>query len=277
LSASTAIVLNAIGIKEQTEPQVTEAEIQVLVAQATVAGVFEEAEQDMIASVLKLGDTKVTSLMTPRTNIVWLDAAATQSELISVLETSQHARFPVGDGTLDKMVGIVETKQIMRSNLKGETIDLRALAFQPSFVPETKTGLQLLESFRDAQQDVAIVLDEYGGIQGLVTRDDIFQSIVGELPTAGEQRRWEAHKSDDGSWFIDGQMPISEFRELLDIGKLPGEDDSEYHTLAGFVIYQLKHVPETGEHFVWEKLRFEVVDMDRHRIDKIRVTRLQKV
>jgi putative hemolysin len=272
LSASTALVVRLIGVHEQSEPHMTEAEIQVLVEQATDEGVFEEAEQEMIASVLELGDKKVTSLMTPRTHIAWIDVSADEEQVLKVVQTSTHTRFPVAEGSLDRLIGVVETKDIMRRKLLNEPLDLRSIVFQPIFVPETRTALQLLERFRSTQQRVAVVLDEYGGLHGLVTTDDIFQAIVGDLPTQGEPK-WQAHKRADGSWLLDGQMPIADFEEMFDLEDLPGED-AEYHTLAGFVLSQLKHVPEPGESFEWNELRFEVMDMDRHRIDKVVVSRV---
>jgi putative hemolysin len=162
----------------------------------------------------------------------------------------------------------------MKRKLRGEPIELPSLVVQPMFVPETQTALQMLERFRTAGQDMAVVLDEYGGVHGLVTKDDIFQAIVGDLPTLGEAPKWEAHKRDDNSWLLDGQIPIADFKELLEIDQLPDEEDAEFRTLAGFILHQLNHVPETGERFEWEKLGFEIMDMDRHRIDKVLVTRL---
>jgi putative hemolysin len=274
LSFSTGFVVKLMRMETKTDPQITEGEIQVLVEQATHEGVFEETEQEMIASVLELGDRKVTSIMTPRTNIVWIDVNATEEAIITLLQAAPHARFPVGDKSVDQITGVVETKDIMKRKLRGESIDLPSLVVQPIFVPETQTALQMLERFRAAGQDMAVVLDEYGGVHGLVTKDDIFQAIVGNLPTLGEAPKWEAHKRDDNSWLLDGQIPIADFKELLEIDKLPDEDEAEFRTLAGFILHQLNHVPETGERFEWEKLSFEIMDMDRHRIDKVLITRL---
>lgn len=274
LSSSTNFVLRVFGIKESSEPPVTEAEIQVLVEQATEAGVFEESEQEMLASVLRLGDRSVKSIMIPRADVDWVDINISPEELVKVLEESSHSRLVVTEESPDHVLGIVELKGIMRNKISGKPVDLRAITTQPAYVPESFTVLDLLETFRGTKQHVAIVMDEYGGMEGLVTREDVFEAIVGELPAVGELPKWEARQREDGSWLLDGQIPLDDFKKIFDVDKLPGEEEAGYHTLAGFVLFHLERIPAAGEYFVWEDLRFEVVDMDHHRIDKLLVSRI---
>lgn len=275
LGTCTNLVLRLAGIREHKEQPVSEAELQVLVDQATEAGVLEEAEQEMLASVLRLGDQKVSSLMTPRPDIVWIELGKTEAEVLDLIESNPHARFPVAENSLDHTIGVVESKTLLRLKMRGQDIDdLRSLVIQPAYVPENMTALELLEEFRNTKQKLAIVLDEYGGLQGIVTREDIFRNIVGDLPIVGEAPKWEATERDDGSWLLDAQIPNQSFKEIFDLDKLAGEDEADFQTLAGFILYQLEHIPQTGEHFEMDGLRYEVVDMDRHKIDKVLVSRV---
>ncbi len=275
LSSSTNLVLNLFGIKESTEPQVTEDEIQVLVEQATEAGVFEESEQEMFASVLLLGERKVKSIYTPRTDVVWIDLHANEEQLNELYDKSPHSRVPLAEGSLDHVIGYVELKQVMRKRIRGEKIVLPELVCGAPLIPENTTVLDLLEEFRAGRHYLAFVMDEYGGFSGLVTRDDIFEAIVGELPEQSEEPRWEARQREDGSWLIDGQIPLSEFKDILDIEEeLP--EESNYQTLAGFILFNLEKIPIAGDYFEWKNWRFEVVDMDRHRIDKVLIAALER-
>jgi putative hemolysin len=275
LSASTSMTLRIIGVKETRQPQVTEAEIQILVEQATAEGIFEEVEQDMIARVLMLGDRKVTSVMIPRTDVIWIDVKTPENELTALAADADHDYFPVGEGSVDNLLGVVSSKEIMRRKVRGQPIVLSEIMLQPAYVPENTTALKLLERLQDAQRNLALVLDEYGGFQGMVTIDDVIRAIVGQLPSQGEATRWEAHKREDGSWLVDAQMPIGEFKARLEIDTLLGEDESQFDTLAGFILFHLERIPRPGEYFDWEELRFEIVDMDRHRIDKVLIQRLR--
>ncbi len=273
LSGSTNAVLRLMGITESNEPPITEAEIHVLVDQATQSGVFEEVEQEMVAGVLGLGNRKVTSIMTPRPDVVWIDTSSGNEEMKQLLEESPHSRFIVAEGSLDNVVGIVEAKAVMR-RMHEQTLDLRSLVVQPPYVPKSMTALELLERLRDTKHHMAIVMDEFGGLAGIVARDDIFQAIVGELPLLGEEPKWSFHQRDDGSWLIDGQVPTSSFKDLLSLDKLPGEAEASYHTLAGFILDYTDCIPEEGYTFQWDNFKFEIVDMDYHRIDKVLVSKL---
>jgi putative hemolysin len=273
LSGSTNFVLRIIGVKERADLSVTEADIQVLLEQATHAGVFEEAEQEMLSSVMRLGDRKVNSIMTHRNDVVWVDVNMSKEGLIELLDASQHTRFLIAEESLDHVLGIVESRTIMRRCIHEQPIELRELIVQPAYIPESFTVLDLLERLRDTKQHLAVVMDEYGGTQGLVTREDILEAIVGELPAHGKLPKWEARQREDGSWLLDGQIPLDEFKSIFHMDKLSSDEPAEYHTLAGFILFQLGRIPEAGERFESQGLRFEVVDMDRHRIDKVIVNR----
>ncbi|MFA6209819.1 MAG: hemolysin family protein [Candidatus Obscuribacterales bacterium] len=274
LSGSTNLILKAAGIKEYSETPVSQAEIHVMIEQAAEAGIVQEAEQEMVAEVLKLGDRKVTSLMTPRIEVYWLNGNDNLEHVISLISESSYSRFLVCDETVDEVLGVVEGKTIMLAALESKEKAIRDLVIQPLYVPENTTALQLLERFRDAKQQIAIVLDEYGGMQGLVTSDDIFQAIVGDLPNVGEAPKWSKVALEDGSWLIDGHAPIEEFFSEFSL-KRDLDDGGTYQTLAGFILCQLEKIPAIGEQFNWHNLTFEIVDLDRQRIDKVKVSEIK--
>lgn len=271
LTSSTDLMLRLFGIKQNSDRGVTEAEIHVLVEQATAAGVFEEVEQEMVSSVLKLDDKRVSSLMTPRRDIEWLDTNDDEKVWIETVLGVPHSRLLVADGSLDKVVGIVDSRLLVKQKFEN-ALDLQSLLTQPLVVPESMSALDLIERFRNHSQELALVLDEWGGVSGIVSREDVFEAIVGDLPVAGNKPRWSLTQRDDGSWLCDGTMPIDEFKEAFGIsGDLPGEDEEDYQTLAGFILFQFERVPSEGDSFNWNALQFEILDMDRHRIDKLLV------
>jgi putative hemolysin len=271
LSASTDLVMRALGIREYSQPPVTEEEIQVLVDQGTVAGVFEQAERDMVERVFRLGDRSVGSIMKPRSELVWIDLDEPVERSRAVLDESNYSRFPVARGSLDEIVGIVQVKDLLTRCISGEPLDIQASLTEPLFVPESMRVLQVLEQFRQAGQPVALVVDEYGLIEGMVTLNDVLEAIVGVIPEHDEEEGPLATQRDDGSWLMDGLLPIVELKDLLDVEEeLPGE--GEFQTLGGFVTSWLGHIPDVADHFEWGGLRFEVVDMDGHRVDKVLVS-----
>jgi putative hemolysin len=272
LGLSTEFVLRALGMKPSTEPPVTEEEIRALIEQGTQAGMFEEAEQEMVERVFRLGDRRVSAVMTPRTEIVWLDREASAQEIRRTITESAHSRFLVADGSLDNVLGVVHAKDLLAHMLGEQVVNLEATLQQPLYVPESMRALKVLELFKQSGTHIALVIDEYGGIQGLVTPSDILEAIVGDLPEAGEQVEPLAVQRADGSWLLDGMLPVDEFKDLFDLGELPGEDQGIYQTLAGFVIMQLGRIPAAADYFVWEGLKIEVVDMDGNRVDKVLVT-----
>jgi putative hemolysin len=272
LGLSTEVLLRALGMKPSTEPPVTEEEIRALLEQGTQAGMFEAAEQEMVERVFRLGDRRVSAVMTPRTEIAWLDRRAPAEATRHIITTSVHSRFLVADGSLDNILGVVHAKDLLAHILSGQTLDLAATLQQPLYVPESMRALKTLELFKQSATHIALVIDEYGGIQGLVTPSDILEAIVGDLPEAGEQLEPLAVQREDGSWLLDGMLPVDEFKDLFDLDDLPGEDQGIYQTLAGFVIMQLGRIPVVADYFEWDGLKIEVVDMDGNRVDKVLVT-----
>lgn len=277
LTASTNFVLRSTGIKESDEPSVTEAEIQLLVKQATQAGVFEEQEQEMVARVLELGDRKVTKYMTPRIQIEWIDVNDSREKILAEVRASVHDRLVLAVEALDEVLGVVEVKEILGQALDGKEFDVKELVKDPLYIPESTTVLDLVEKFRQSRQHIALVLDEYGGVHGLITPDDVLEAVVGDFPEAESALdEPQIRKREDGTWLIDAQLSIDEFKRHFNLEDIEGEDDDEFQTLAGFILFKLEHIPEEREHFEYEGLRIEVVDMDRHRIDKVLVSRVQK-
>lgn len=271
LSASTDLVLRILGVGPSTEPQVTEEEIKVLIEQGTEAGTFEEAEQDMVQRVFRLGDRPVNALMTPRPDIVWLDLEDSAEENRQKMMDSCHSRFPVCQGGLDNVLGVMHVTDLLARTLSGQPLDLTISLRQPVFVPESTRGLKVLELFKQTGIHVALVVDEYGVIQGLVTLNDVLVEIVGDVPSADELDDPQAVQREDGSWLLDGMLPVDEFVELFDINELRGKHQGSYQTLGGFVMTHLGRIPAATDHFEWEGMRFEVMDMDGNRVDKVLV------
>lgn len=272
LSVSTSAILHILRLKASDEPPVTEEEIKVLIEQGTQAGVILEAEQEMVESVFKLADRSIVTLMTPRTEVAWLDVNDPPERLYAQVSESPYSRFPICTGTVDNVVGVVKAKDLLARSAAGVQLDLRAVMKQPLFVPDSRTALQVLEALKGARTHLAILVNEYGSVEGLVTSNDILEAIVGDIAPAGAQGEEQAVRREDGSWLLDGALPVEDFRELFPVGQLPGEERGGYHTLAGFVMTHLGRIPAVAEYFEWQGLRFEVVDMDGKRIDKVLVS-----
>jgi len=276
LSYSTDLILRILGIVPSTDPQVTEEEIKVLIEQGTEAGTFEEAEQDMVERVFRLGDRRVNALMTPRPDIVWLDLEDSPEENRQKMLDSAHSRFPVCQGGLDNVIGLIHVTDLLSRSLSGQSLDLTAQLRRPLFVPESTRGLKVLELFKQFSNHVALVVDEYGVIQGLVTLNDILVELVGDIPSVEDEDEPQAVQREDGSWLLDGMLPVEEFFELFKIEELSTEHKGSYHTMGGFVITNLGKIPTAADHFEWNGLRVEVVDMDGNRVDKVLVMPVSK-
>ena len=269
LSISTDLVLKVAGIKPVEEPPVTEEEIKILIDEGTRAGVFEEVEQDIVERVFRLSDRRAASLMIPRADVIWLDIDDSPDEIRLKVEASDYPLFPVGRGSLDDVLGVVRSRDMLSCSLKDQQIDLKSSLMPPQFIPESMAALKILELFRQSGVQVALVVDEYGGIQGLVTLKDILEAIVGDMPYVGKPTEPQVVKRDDGSWLVDGMLSTDEFKEIFQVKRLPGEDSGYYQTIGGFVMMHLGRIPSTGDRFVWDDLSFEVVDMDENWIDKM--------
>lgn len=272
LSISTEVVLKLAGVKKPTDAGVTEDEIKIMLAEGTLMGTFEETEKDIVDRVFRLGDMRASALMTPRTQIDWLDLERDNEYLWKVITESPHSKLPVARGSLDEIVGIVYVKDLLDSRCS-DKLPIEENVEQPLFVPRSLRAFKLLEQFQQSGTHVAFVMDEFGGTMGLVTLHDILEHLVGELPEE-EGGDKSIVKRDQNSWLIDGLLPIEDFKEFFDVDEMPGEDKDHFQTLGGFVTSFLGYMPKTGEKFEWADMRFEIVDMDRMRIDKVIVTKL---
>jgi putative hemolysin len=275
LTASTNLVLRAARVRAADEPTVTEEEIRALVEQGAESGVVQPAEQEIVESAFRLGDRTVAGIMTPRPDMEWIDITDPSEEIRARLAAGREPGYVLCEGSVDTVLGVIHTEDLVAKALSGKPIDiprdLRAALWQPLYVPESMPVYRLLDEFRKSRQHVAIVLDEYGGVQGVVTLDHILEALVGEYapPAAGEEPL--VVRRDDGSWLVDGALPVDELAARLDVDALPMEERRGFRTVAGFIFTRLGRVPKPGEAIEWNGLRFEVVDMDGRRIDKVLV------
>ncbi len=272
LQGSTELVTRILGIRTTTNRAVSEEEIRSMIAEGARTGIFHVAEHHMIEGVLRLTDRTVRSIMIPRGDVVWLDAADGRETVWNAVRTSGHSRYPVCRGQLDELVGVVLTGDLAEWLGNPESGELAARVHAPLIVHESTRILRLLDLFRESKMHFAVIVDEHGSIEGVVTPSDILTAIAGELPESAAEEPAEAVARDDSSWLVDGSMSIDDVERLLGSGNMRSGDD--YTTLAGFVLAQLGHLPTTGESFRWRGLRFEIVDMDGRRIDKLLVHRL---
>lgn len=262
-------LLWAFGVKSAVQSPVTEEEIRIMLAQGAQAGVFEQTERTLVERVFRLDDRRVGSLMTPRTEIVWIDRKAPLGESMRAMSATGHTYFPLCDGSIDNVLGMVSIKDQWRRMLHKQVPDLLVTLVQVPYVPETMTALQLLNTFKKAGRHIALVVDEYGGLSGLVTLNDALGAIVGEIPSGAPGESASIVRREDGSYLLDGMVAVDELEHLVEI-ELP--EDGDYETIAGFCLDQLGHIPRVGEYFTWSGLRFEIVDMDGHRVDRVLMT-----
>lgn len=267
LGLATDAILSVFRLDAPAEASVSEEEIRMLVEQSAQAGIIEEVERDMVESVFRLGDRPLDTMMTPRPEIVWLDVNAPEEKIREIVKNSSHSRFPVCDGQLDKALGVVRSKDLLSRCLSDEPLDLRVVMQEPLFAPENAQALKALERFKQTGVHLALLVDEYGGIDGMVTLIDILEAIVGDIPTMDEIVEPPIVTREDGSWLVDGLISVEDFKQAFDIRALPGE--GEYQTLGGFVVFMLGSVPVSGNHFGYGGFRFEVADMDGKRVDKV--------
>ncbi|MGA9098990.1 MAG: hemolysin family protein [Methanotrichaceae archaeon] len=271
LSASTDLILRGLKIKPSVEPPVTEEEIKILIEEGTRAGVFEETEQDIMERVFRLGDRRADTIMTPRSEIVWLDVEDTPEDIQRKIASGPYSLFPVCKRRLDNVLGIVQAKDLLSCSIKDLKVDLKSSLLPPQFIPESMRALKVLERFKQTGIHLAIVLDEYGSVRGIVTLTNILEAIVGDIPHIQELSEPQIVQREDGSWLVDGMLSVEEFKEALHIDELPGEESGIYQTMGGFMMTRLEKIPISGDHFIWDGYRFEVVDMDSHRVDKLLV------
>ena len=273
LSASTEVLLRLLGARTTADTAVTEEEIHAMIEEGSESGVIDEQERAMVRNVFRLDDRQIASLMTPRSDIVYLDLDDGIDENLKKVVDSDHARFPVCRSGLREVVGVVSARQLLKQAVQGEKMSLDTAQQPAVFVPESLTGMELLENFRATSSHVALVVDEYGEVQGLVTPQDLFEAIAGEFKTPSPEDAWAVQRKD-GSWLLDGLIPVPELKDRLELERVPEEDYGRYNTLSGMLMLLLGRVPHTADVAEWEGWRFEIVDMDHKRIDKVLATRL---
>jgi putative hemolysin len=274
LSVSTRALLRLLGVKEGNVNAVTEEEIHAMLAEGTSAGVIESHEHAMVRNVFRLDDRQIGSLMVPRSDVVVLDLEASFEVNMARVETSEHSRFPVVKGNLGNLQGVLNARQWMAQALRGAARELAEQPLQqPLYVPETITGMELLDNFRLSDVQMAFVIDEYGELQGIVTLQDLIEAITGEFQPRDPETSW-AMQREDGSWLLDGHIPVPELKDRLELDSVPDEERGRYHTLSGMLMLLTGRLPRVGDCATWEGWRLEIVDMDGRTIDKVMATKL---
>lgn len=269
LSVSTDTLLRLLRVPHAPEPLVSEDEVRLLIQEGARRGVFNFVERDIVERTFRLSDKKVTALMTSRKDIRWLDIDAPPGNVHQFLTKHPYSYYPVCRGALDKVVGVIRAKEVLTHFLREKQIDVARHIRKPVFVPEGMDSMKLLESFKKSGVHVALVVDEYGGIEGLLSLTDILEAIVGDIPTIDELRETDITKRDDGSFLVDGLVSLDEFKDAFKLKKLPDETSGEFYTIGGFVVHSLGTIPKAGDTFTLGDLQFEVMDMDGHRVDKV--------
>ena len=273
LSWCTEGTLHLLGVRGVPDRSVTEEEINASLEEGLDAGVIEAQEHQMVRNVFRLDDRQVGSMMIPRAEIVWLDAGGSPADVLKVIADDEHSRYPVCRNGLDDVLGIISAQTLLQQVMQGKPLSLSE-GLQPAmFVPETLSGMELLEHFRASSSQLVFVVDEYGEVQGMITVRDVLEAITGEFTTPADEDSW-AVRRQDGSWLFDGLIPVPELKDRLDLKELPEEDRCRYNTLAGMVMLLLGRLPRTTDSVEWGGWRFEVVDLDGKRVDKVLASRL---
>lgn len=273
LSGSTVAVLSLLGIRENSNRGVTEEEIAASLEEGLDAGVIEAHEHQMVRNVFRLDERQIGSMMIPRGDIMWLDLEDPIEATLARMAEHDHSRYPVCRGGLDDIVGVVAAQHLLHQLTQGKSIALEEKLQPPVFVPETLTGMELLEHFRGSSTQMVFVVDEYGEVQGVITLRDVLEAITGEFAGDEPEDAWAVQR-EDGSWLIDGLIPVPELKDRLELKELPDEDRGRYNTLAGFVMLLLGRLPRTTDTVEWGGWRFEVVDLDGKRVDKVLASRI---
>ncbi len=275
LSGSTYLVLKLIGIRNTQGPQMTSDEIHAILVESSESGLIDEQEHQMVRNVFRLDNRKIASLMIPRLDVKWLSVSETIEEILEIIDQSEFSRFPVCRDSVNDVIGIVMAKKVLAQALKGEALDLEVLMETPLYVPESLNGLELLNLLRSSQTEMALVVDEYGDIQGIVTVKDLIEAITGEFQTDHEEDAY-AIQREDGSWLLDGLISSHDLKDRLQIKALPHEDRGLYNTISGLIMMQLGRIPKPTDKIECAGWSLEIVDMDGKRIDKVLATLIDK-
>lgn len=276
LALSTEAIARLIGIGGHKDETPTEEDITGMIKEGTDAGVFEKTEYDIVSRALRLDDRHLKALMTPRVDMVFIDLEGERGALLRRIAESQYSRFPVCRGDRSQVVGFIHTGVLFEQAVRAgslDAIDIEAAVQEILYVPETVSAMGVLELFKKNNAELGLIVDEYGDIQGMVTMTDLMSALVGDVTVIGEEHDPDAVQREDGSWLLDGGMVLDRFRDLFDAGlRFPAEDQGAYHTLAGFLLYQFGYIPRPSDSLAWDAWRFEVVDMDGNRIDRVLLT-----
>ncbi|MBI2422281.1 MAG: HlyC/CorC family transporter [Candidatus Hydrogenedentes bacterium] len=275
LSGTTSLFLLLLPLKQSDEGDVTEEDIRMMIRHGAKAGVLSGEEQDMLIRLLHLDDRRISALMTPRRDLVSLPPIASRAELLGIIEENGHSRYPVCADGIDNVLGVVHLRDILEPVSNSEQVDLTVFMTQPLHVPDTARALSLLRQFKASGVHIAIVQDEFGGVQGIVTLNDLFESIVGSMPEAGDDEEPGVVRREDGSYLLNGSLPIEEVQVLFPGHPLTADLDANFKTLGGFIMASLGRIPVAGDRFVCGRLRFEVMDMDERRVDKALVNEVK--
>jgi len=273
LSASTDLVLRLIPLRHEGAAPVTDEEISFMLREGAATGHIHQAETAIVEMALRLGDRRASAVMTPRTQIEWLDVDDPEAENRRKIQESAHSRFPVVEGGSQQVIGIVQSKDLLIRALTGQALDLRAATRPPLYLPNTVTVLRVLETFKTSGEPMALIVDEYGDLEGLVTQADIFTALVGDIPGSADADQRVVHR-EDGTWLIDGMVGLDELKQVLDVSRLPGED-ADYHTLGGYMMARLNRIPMVADRVSAAGYRFEVVKMDGRRVDRVLISPVQ--
>ncbi len=272
LSISTDFVVRLLRQHRSEEESVTDEEVRILLEQGAESGIFEPIEEEIVEQLFRLSDLSVDALLTPRTDVEWLDVNDSPAEISAQLRAHTHSRYPVADGDLDHVLGLVQVKDLFAASLNNQTLDLRSIMQQPLFIPDSMPALEALERLRQTRTHIALVIDEYGGLEGIVTLADFVEAIIGDVPDTHDETDPDLVQRADGSYLVDGMYAIDRFQDLMEIKTMPEDSEGYYQTLGGFVMSMLGRVPAAGDTFEWQGMRFEVMDMDGRRVDKVLVS-----
>lgn len=274
LGESTNLGLKLLGIQPDESPRITTEEIKGYIEEGRDLGLIKDSEQEMLSGIFRLIDRRVEAIMTPRMEMMWIDINSPSEEIWQLILDSSHSRIPVAEGDLDRILGYIQTRELLGHTPDGPGSDLKSFIKDPIYLPEKMAALKALDAIQNSGVHLAVVIDEFGGITGMVTDYDILEAIVGEIPEDSMDTDYLVFQRDDGSWLFDGLLVIDQLKEILNFSVMPGEDRAGYQTLSGFVMSQLGRIPKTGAKFTYEGYIFEVVDMDGRRVDRVLVSQI---
>jgi len=274
LDRSSEGLAQIVGVRPSDAPAVTDEEVRIMLQQGAKVGIFEPIEEEIVTQVFRLSDRRASAIMTPRTEIDWIDVEEDVEEVRTLLTASSHSRFPLAEGSLDHVVGIVFVRDLLLQRMAGGAADLRAIVRPALFLPESMTALDVVEQMRASRSHMALIINEYGGLEGLVTISDVVEAILGSVETPGVEEEPEIVQRADGSWLVNGMWSVDEFQEQFGLKALPARDDLDYQTVGGMIMAVLEQVPSVGSHVEVDGYTLEVMDMDGRRVDKVLVQKV---